>query len=252
MDRRKLLLTGLAAGLPLPAMAAGPDTLETVVARHVAARGGAAALDRLKRCRIKLDIIEGGQTIQGVYSADIDGLVRIDIYAGGDLVYREGVDRAGVWLWPAGEAAPRASVAEGAGPALLHGIESNIVGLNRFAQRGHRLRLMPGALVDGVDYRVVEAVFATGHTSYFYLDPSNWLITRKRDERAYHPDVDTTKKRVESRHSDFRAVESVVSADRNEDFDLADGKLLSVNQVTERVWNPDFATGHFDRDAPPV
>jgi hypothetical protein len=252
-DRRQLIaaLTVLGA-LPAYGFAAAPP-LDEVIARHVEARGGASALDRVKRGRIKLDITERGQTIQGVYLADIAGLVRIDIYVGGALVYREGVDNKGVWLWPAEEAAPKASVAEGAANALLHGIESNLVGMHRFAERGHKLRLMPRATLDGVTYHVIEVVFRTGHTSYFYIDPTTWLIMRRRDERAYHPDADPTHKRVETRYSDFRVVGGVKMTTRNEDYDLADGSLLSSQQVKEVVWNPEVAPGVFDRNfAAPV
>lgn len=213
--------------------------------------GRAAALDRLKCCWIKLDITEGGQTIQGHYAADIAGLVLIDIRVAGKLVYREGVDNKGVWLWPSQDPAPRESAAQGAANAPLHGIEGNLVGLHRFAERGHKLKFLPPQKIDGRRNRVVEVVFKTGHTSYFYIDPS-WLITRKRDERAYHPDVDQTKNRVESRYSDFKSVEGVTPSDRNEDYDLNAGTLLAVNQVTQRIWNPELAPQTFDRNFIPV
>lgn len=79
---------------------------------------------------------------------------------------------------------------------------------------------MPPAMIDGVRCQVVEVVFTTGHTSYFHIDPKSWMIARNRDERAYHPVVDQTKKRVESRYSDFKSVDGVTSSDRNEDYDL--------------------------------
>lgn len=248
LDRRGFLGLAAAAVITPGRLSAQPvPTLDEIVARHVAARGGAAALDRVRSCQIELDITERGQTIQGRYAADISGQVRIDIYSGGNLVYREGVDREGVWLWPTSEAAPRASVATGAANALLHGAENHLFGLHRFAERRHRLRLMPAERIDGVVHPVIEIVYATGHTSYFYLDPATWLFARRRDERAYHPDADTTRQRVETRFLDYQAVDDVLAAHRNVDVDLATGNQLSTNQVTRRTLNPALPDGLFAR-----
>lgn len=252
LDRRRAVRGMMAlTGASLVRAPRAATVLDDVIGRHVAARGGAAALDRVTQCRIKLDITERGQTIQGNYAADIAGLVRIDIRVEGKLVYREGVDRKGVWLWPDGEAQPKDSTATGAANALLHGIEGNLVGLHRYASRGNRLSLMPEELIDGVRYQVVEVKYKTGHVSYLYIDPVTSMIARKRDERAYHPDVDQTKARVESRYLDFKTVDGIVSSDRNEDFDLRTGKLLSVNQVTAREWNPGIAAEVFERTYAP-
>ena len=255
MLSRRAMIGGAAAAaslLPHPLLARKPMTLAGLIKRHIRARGGAAALDRVRSCLIELDIIEGGSTIHGRYAADAAGLVRIDIYSENKLVYREGVDRQGVWLWPGGSDAPRASEATGAANALLHGAENHLFGLHRFAARGHKLRLMPAERIEGVEHPVVEVVYTTGHTSYFYLDPSSWMIVRRRDQRAYHPDVSTTQKRVETRFSDFRTVEGVVAAHHNVDIDLADGSLLSVNQVTSRKLNPVLPAGLFERSYTPA
>jgi hypothetical protein len=245
---------GLAAGAALTPglLRAQPRlSLGDLVDRHVAARGGAAALDRVRACLIELDITERGQTLQGRYAADVSGLVRIDIHVGGTLVYREGVDREGVWLWPGDAAAPRASVASGAANALLHGAENHLFGLHRFAGRGHRLRLMPDERVDGVPHPVVEIVYRTGHTSYFYLDPASWLFARRRDVRAYHPDNDTTAQRVETRFSDYQTIEGVRASHRDTDIDLATGAVLATHRITRRTLNPALPEGLFERSYRP-
>ena len=248
LSRRRFIGCGLAAAVVPAALRAQERlSLDDIVARHVRARGGAEALDRVTSCLIELDITENGQTIQGRYAAQASGLVRIDIYAGGNLVYREGVDRQGVWLWPGGEAAPRASVASGSANALLHGAENHLFGLHRFPERGHRLRLMPAAQVDGVAHPVIEVVYATGHTSYFYIDPSGWHFVRRRDERAYHPDYDSTQRRVETRFSRFETVDGVVAPHSNVDIDLATNDVLATNEVRRRTLNPALPRGLFDR-----
>lgn len=251
---RRALIGCAAAAVLLPrqgrAQAAGD--LAQIIDRHVRARGGAAALDRVRACLIEVDINERGQLLNGRYAASTDRMVRIDVYVGGNRVGSEGVDRQGVWLKGGGDAAPQPSVATGAANALLHGAENHLFGLHRFAERGHRLRLMPGERIDGVEHPVVEVVYSTGHTSYFYLDPRTWMIVRRRDERAYHPDVDQTRQRVESRYSDFQTVDGVAAAHRTVDVDLANGTELSTQQVTSRRLNPDLPAGYFDRAYTPA
>ena len=221
-------------------------TLQDVIARNTEARGGAAALDKVKSIAVDVEIVEGGQTLNGHYAATSDGLVRIDIYADGKLVHGEGIDSKGVWIM--GKNGPEPSVATGAANALLHGAENHLFGWQRFAERGHKLALMPSASIDGVTYQVVEIRYSTGHVSYFYVDPASWLVVRRRDERAYHPDVSMDKKRVESRNLDFVTEGGLTSARRNEDYDLGTGKLLSVNRVLKLTINPQFSADYFDRN----
>ncbi len=237
----------MAAGcVHAPDRVAQRPTLEEIVRRNTLARGGAAVLDRVRSIAVDVEIVEDGQTLNGHYAANTDGLVRIDVYAGGKLVASEGIDSKGVWIL--GKDGPRPSVAVGAANALKHGAENHLFGWHRFPERGHALALMPAATLDGVIYQVVEVRFSTGHVSYFYVDPVAWQAVRRRDERAYHPDVDQTRKRIESRAMDFQAVEGVVAAHRNEDYDLATGKLLASNRVLRRAINPHLPPGHFDRE----
>jgi hypothetical protein len=251
IHRREALATLAAGMLTGLARAQEPLTLEEIIRRHVAARGGAAALDRIRSCRIAVDILERGQALRGLYAANASDprgtVVRIDVYAGGNHVGSEGMDRQGVWNRGPGNAAPTPSVATGAANALLHGAENHLFGLHRFTTRGHRLRLMPAERIDGAEYPVVEVVYTTGHASYFYVDPASWMLARRRDERAYHPDVDQTRQRIETRYSDFQAVDGVIAAHRQIDIDLANGVEISTNRVGERLLNPSFPKGYFDR-----
>jgi hypothetical protein len=252
LGRRAVLAA--AAALPgglLSACATQAPRLDAIIARHVAARGGAAALDRVRTCAIELEITEGGQTFPARYYASVERLARIDIIIGGQRVYSEGVDAEGVWLWPADQPAATPSVAEGAANALLHGVETNLVGLHRFAERGARLAPMPAEALDGVAHHVIECTFATGHVTCFYLDPSTWMIARKRDRRAYHPDLDAAQQRVESRFSDFQSVDGVVAAHRNDDYDIDTRALLSTARVLSRRLNPDLPEGLFRRSHVP-
>jgi hypothetical protein len=230
---------------PLPGSARNA-TLAEIIQRNTHARGGAAALDRMHAVAVDVEISEGGQMLNGRYAANSAGRVRIDVYAGGKFVGAEGVDSTGVWNW--GRNGPEPSVATGAANALTNGAENRLFGWNRFASRGHRLALMPAETIEGVVYPVVEVRYSTGHVSYFYVDPVSWQAVRRRDERAYHPDNDQTKQRVESRFSNFRSVDGVVDSHLATDFDLTTGKLLSTNRTLSRQINPALPADYFDRN----
>lgn len=251
--RAALALIGGAALLAsMPLNAAKPLTLAEVIRRNTRARGGAAALDRIRSVLFDVEIHEGGQTLNGRYAADKRGLVKVDIYADGKYAGGEGIDSAGVWT--TGKNGPEPSVAKGAANALQHGAEDKLYGWHRFAERGHKLTLMPPQMIDGVTYQVVEIRYSTGHVSYFYVDPVSWQAVRRRDERAFHPDVDQTQQNVESIYSDFQKVDGVVAPHADTDVDLATGKVLATHPVLRRKINPDLPADYFDRSrkAPPT
>jgi hypothetical protein len=227
-------------------------TLQQVIDRNTEARGGAAALDAMRTLQIDAEIKEGGQTLNGHWTAD-GKHVRVDIYADGKSVFSEGVDDQGGWMWTGGDAPPKPSVEEGR-QALLVGGENHLFGWHRFSERGHKLALMPSATIDGVTYHVVESRYATGQVSYHYVNSVTWQAERRRDERAYHPDVDPTNQKVESRFYDFVAVDGVVASHASEDFDLASDKSLASSRVLKRIINPQLPADHFDRNrrAPPT
>lgn len=240
-------LAGCAAVAPGQSVSApAAPTLADVIARNTQARGGAVALDKVHSISVDVEILEGGMTLSGRYAATNEGLVRIDLYADGKLAASEGIDANGVWILT--NDGPKPSVATGAANALLHGAENHLFGWHRFAERGHKLALMPPETIDGVTYQVVEIRYSTGHTSYYYIDPVSSQAVRRRDERAYHPDISMEKKRVESRSLEFQAVDGVVAAHRNEDYDLDTGKLLAWNRALSRQINPQLPADYFDRN----
>jgi len=255
LTRRAALLllgSGAASACVAGRIGARPISLAEIVRRNTLARGGAAALDRIRSLTSAVAIEEGAQKLNGMYAATAARLVRVDIYAGGKSVFSEGIDDRGAWNWSPGQP-PKPSVESGRA-ALLNGAENHLFGWHRFAERGHKLALMPPADVDGVAHQVVEVRYTTGQVSYFYLDPATWLIVRRRDERAYHPDIDPTKQKVETRFSDFRKVDGTVFSHHDGDFDLATGKLIASFRASDRRINPPLAANHFDRDrrAPPA
>jgi hypothetical protein len=247
-SRRALLIAlgsfAVMACASLPKLADAP--LADIVRRNTQARGGAAALDRVHSLTAKVEIDEGGQKLNGLYAVNDKGLVRVDVYANGKSVFSEGVDDKGAWNWSPGKP-PTPSVDAGRA-ALLNGAENHLFGWHRFEERGHKLTLMPAAMIDGVSHSVVEVRYATGQVSYFYLDPKSWLVVRRRDERAYHPDIDPTKQKMETRFSEFRKSDGLTVSTADRDYDLSTGKLIATFRSFDRHINPPLPSNHFDRN----
>jgi hypothetical protein len=84
-----------------------------------------------------------------------------------------------------------------------------------------------------------------GYTTTLYIDPKSWLITRRRDVRPLHPDVDPTPTTIESRFFDFRKVDGVLFAFASTDTDLATHKTLETTNVRSLKVNPQFDPAMF-------
>ncbi len=191
-------------------------------------------------------ITEPGFTVIGRYLADARGQVRVDVYRQGRRVFSEGVDATGVWELAAGDSAPKEGSEKGR-QALLHGIEFNLIGLNRMASRGHRLALSSPPFEAGL--YGLKLSLHDGFETRLFISPKNWQIVARRDERAYHVDLDPTVKRVESRFSDFRKSGGIVTPFRSQDIDLGTGKQVGESETISIDWN--IATeALMARDAP--
>jgi hypothetical protein len=189
--------------------------------------------------------------VRASYRATPD-LMRIDIFAGGQRVYSEGLDAHSSWAWEGGKPAAADASPEGA-KAIRHGIEFNLFGLHRFRARGHRLELAGREAVDGVDYHVIRVVMADGFETFRYIDPSSWMIGRSRDVRAIHPDTDQTKKLLENVYEDFRPVDGVMTSFRSHQADVATGAVLQRTQLIGQRNNPPVGELHLERDwVPPA
>ena len=81
-------------------------------------------------------------------------------------------------------------------------------------------------------------IFADGDETSLYVDPETWRITRRRDVRALHPDVDPQPTTIESRKSDWRQVDGVWFAFGGEDIDVKTGEVIEITKVKEIKVNP--------------
>ena len=227
-----------ALGLACSLATASAATVDELIARHEAAIG-APELSKVKTLELDLEITEGGGTIEAKYVTDRTGRMRVDIFAGGQRVWTEALDGDTAWALEGGATAPKLEGPEGAA-ALKHGplIPGKIYTLREAMARGVKISLYGREKLDGVDYHVLQMSFPDGFKSYLYQHPESGLIERQRDERAMHPDADLTKKRLESRFSDFRRVDGVLRSFKEQTFDLANGELQQTILLKAVRTNP--------------
>jgi hypothetical protein len=120
--------------------------------------------------------------------------------------------------------------------ALRHGIElpGKLFGLHELRARGHRMKSIGCEQIDGVNYYVLQLILSDGYAVSLYVDPNSWLVTRRRDVRPLHVDVDPTPTTIEQVSSDFRDVSGVKFPFATAETDLNTRKLLE-NTTTKSV-----------------
>jgi hypothetical protein len=244
-------ISALLAGCVLMASCTdGPEAtdLESLVARHVEARGGAEAMEKVATFESDMRIEEPTFAVDGRYVATRDGRMRIDVSMDGSRVFTEALDHERSWSW-----SPDAGVREGSpqgSAALRHGIEFpfKLFGLHEMAARGHRLELRGRETVDGIDYHVLRLTLDDGFQVTYYVHPDSWLIERERTRRALHVDVDPTPEWIETVYSDYRPAGGILYPYRQVERQVATGNVLSTTTVREIRINPPLAA---ERVAPP-
>jgi len=250
LHRRSFAALGLGL-LPLAfgagrAEAARALSLRQVIDRHVAARGGAARLDAVRALAVDMQIIEKGEVIEARYRCDKSPAYRIDIYAGGKHVFCEGLDAGGTWIWRGSQSAATQGVDDGK-RAGLEGIQFNIYGLHAFPALGNRLSLDGRDMIAGVNYYVVRVDLAYGDPAFLYIDPQTWMIARRREIRAFHPDVDTAKEHLESQYHDFRDTGGIKDAFLQHQVNLATGAITQVTMLKSIRHDPVLRPGELTR-----
>jgi hypothetical protein len=237
--------------LPNRASVAQELTLAQLIDRNVQALGGRAAIEAVQSMKLALRIVDPDFEVDAVYYAARPGRMRIDITAGDKRVYVEAFNGSRAWQWKGnGEPVEESKTATG---ALRHGIElpGKLFGLHEVQGRGNQLALVGRESVDDIDYYLLRLTFADGANTTLYLDPKTWLITRRRDMRPLHPDMDPTPTTIETKMTDFRKVDNLVFSFASTDTDLKTGKVLEKVTVREITLNPPVPEGFFDTISEP-
>jgi hypothetical protein len=222
-------------------------TVDDVIERNTSAMGGRAAIEAIHSIEINLHITDPGFEVDGIYHAARPGRMRIDVQAGGKQVFTEAFD--GQQGWQSHDQSEPEPASPKTAAALRHGVElpGKLFGLHEMKQRGHKIDLVGRETVDGIDYYVLRLTFGDGYATSLYVDPQSWLITRRRDVRPLHVDVDPTPTTIEQRISDFREIAGVRFAFASTEIDLKTGKQLESTKVGSIKVNPPIDESIFKR-----
>lgn len=224
------------------------ESLDEIITRNTEAMGGQQAIEAVQSIAVKLRIVDPGFTAEGIYYAARPGQMRIDIMANGKRVYTEAFDGRRGWQWK-GKGEEIADEAPAGTAALRHGVQlpGHLYGLHELQRNGHRLELVGREKIEDTNYYVLRLILDDGYATTLYVDPESWLITRRRDVRALHIDVDPTPTIIEQRISDFRKVSGVMFSFANTETDLQTGKVLETTTVHEITVNPKIDNKMFER-----
>jgi hypothetical protein len=167
--------------------------------------------------------------------------MRTDVFAESTRVFSEGWDGQSGWEQPQEAAAPsRASPPAAA--ALRHGLAQpgHLWTLADMKRNGHTLALVGRETIGTTSYYVVRLTLSDGFCVWYLLDPTTCLIVRKRDFRAFHPNLDRRERWVESVFDEFRTEHGITRPYRERSVDRATGKTLSTTHVLAVELEPGF------------
>ena len=221
------------------------SNIDDLVERITNAMGGRAALEAVHTIEVDLHISDPGSEIDGVYYAVRPGKMRINVFVGAKHVFTEAFDGQRGWEWNGKEARPTTPLATA---ALAHGLElpGHLFGLHELQSRGAKLELAGRESVNGTKFYLLKLTLRDGYSTTLYVDPATWLVTRRRDFRPLHPDIDPTPTTIEQRSWNFRVVNGVKFAFAGSETDLKTGKLLESSLIKDIKINPPIDRAMFD------
>jgi len=222
--------------------------LDDVIRNHVKAVGGKEAIEKVKSLQYKLEITEPKFTVDGVYRADRNMHMRIDISKDEKVVYIEAFNGKSGWEAES-ENGPRYDSTPEGSAGLWHGIvmPDKLFGLHEMESIGNKVSLEGREAVDDINYYVIKLTLKDGFAIHYYINPDNWRIERSRDVAALHPDVDASKKSFETRYFDFRMQDGVLRSFRSEKYDLNTGEKVQTTVIQSIETNPVLDPKQFEK-----
>ena len=245
LDTEVFVIAG-AIVVVLASCSRSPTTIDELIKRNTEAMGGRVAIEAIQSIEVNLHISDPGSEVDGIYYAARPGKMRIDVSVQGRHVFTEAFDGQRGWEWNGKESKAATPLASA---ALQHGVElpGHLFGLHELRQRGHKVELIGREKIDGIDFFSVKLTLRDGYTTTLYIDPESWLITRRRDFRPLHPDIDPTPTTIEQRSSDFQRVGGVSFAFAGSETDVKTGKVLETSQIKSIKINPTIDPTFFEK-----
>ena len=206
------------------------ETVDHIIRQNVEAAVGQAAIEAVRNVSMKLHIAEAKSAYDAVYVADREGRMRIDVYVGSERVYTEAYD--GHEAWSLAQGSTKGETEDAVASATLQRgvlLPGKVFGLHELRQHGGQIDLGGREMVDGINYFVLKFTLPPdGFVTHAYVNPNTFLIERMRDIRAIHPGLDPATKWLEIHYTDFRKVDGVVRAFKDEQIDLRTGTVLQT------------------------
>ena len=218
------------------ALSAEQLPVETILDKHIAAMGGAQAIQAIENLRIELNIVEPEFSVRGDYRAASDGRVRIDVFADAARVFSEGIDSEGGWQQN-GEGSAVEGMSDAGMAAMAAGVEGNLLGLLQLEQRGYQVRALGRYTHEGVEYHRLQLIRPDGFERHYFINPRTWMIDYTRETSALHPDVNPAEKAVESFYSDYRRVCGVMRSHQTRTIELDSRNEIQRSEITAAQCN---------------
>ncbi|MEE4174888.1 MAG: hypothetical protein V2I57_11605 [Xanthomonadales bacterium] len=222
--------------------------LDTILERNSAAHGG-VAFERIDSVRVELLISEPTVEVRGTYLATRDGLMRMDIYAGANRVYAEGISPECAWSWSlnprAGE--PGGCVDDRKAAALRHSLElpGLFYTLRDVRDRGAAVELIGSVGTAAGPEWQLRGTLDDGFTQDYFIDQATNQVTRTRDYRAVQPTSDAAEVLIETRFESPIWIERVLHFERQVNVNVNTGEELGSTTVLELEFNPEISAETF-------
>lgn len=234
-----------AADSPATSGKAARDELAEIINRNTQALGGEEALDRVQNMVKRSLIVEGDYRDTAIFVTDRLGRMRVDIFANGQRVFAESFDGEYAHQWDPENGQSAAS--ERGTVALSHTpqLPNHIFRLKDVAANGHTLELLDNEVVDGIKYSVLKLTLSDGFENYLWVSSGSGHVTRARNTRALHVDINDEEKIIESRMSDFRQIGDIMHPHRVVEVDLKTGNTLVEVTLLSMTINVELPGDYF-------
>lgn len=229
-----------------PLQAESDLSLQQVTEHHTVAIGGAKALHQVHALRIHLKIKEPSFELNGVYTADRDMHMRIDLFSSGKRVYTEAFD--GQKGWEMGENLKASDGSPEGSVALRNGILSpdRFFSLQDLAEKGLKVTLEGRETIGAVNYYILR-IDTDGATKDLYINPETWLIERSRETKPLHVDLDPTPQTMETVYSDFKTVGGIIYSFHDVQTNLKTGAVVQEETIDQIEPNPSVDPSYFSK-----
>ena len=196
----------------------------------------------------RLHIKEADFELVGVYRVTRSGKMRIDIYDGDSRVFTEAYDGDQGWQWHPEMTSAKVIDGEKAG-ALVHGIQlpGKLYLLSDLAANGHNVELLGKEKRKGDTYHVIKVTLSDGFEKYYLMNSKTGMLDINRDFRAFHPDIDSTSIRIETRHDQWKSIHGMTKSLRTVNWNLEEDKWLGTTTVETIVFDEKLPENYFDK-----